>query len=279
VGHEAVFYFDVLGFRHMAGKTAQAAVDALSALAEVLHNLAITRQTAPWSHRYSLGDSVFLTHPDLGQALRLARDLVCNLVHSDVTKHDPLLVRGALAWGAVHHVKGIFLTSDEPANLVGKPVVEAVMLEQRSGLKGPRILLSEQLAQTIAAADHALADWQLRPTFAPGVWEVLWLLPSDPAEFAREERTIRDVCQLALSLLKTRGRHPEYGAHYRAFVLLAARCIERSEKFVKSGKVAPSQPLGTFLSATAIQEICDTTSGLPDEYVTTLMRLIESIGR
>ena len=55
--------------------------------------------------------------------------------------------------------------------------------------------------------------------------------------------------------------------------------VKRGEKFVKSGKVVPSQPLGTLLSATAIQEICDTTSGLPDEYVTTLMRLTEAIGR
>ncbi|HEV8711466.1 MAG TPA: hypothetical protein VGX03_01400, partial [Candidatus Binatia bacterium] len=132
---------------------------------------------------------------------------------------------------------------------------------------------------TLRTRSKRLADWQLRPTSAPGVWEVLWLLPSDPADFAREERAVRDVCQLALHLLRTRGGHPEYGAQYRAFALLVARCIERSEKFVKSGKVAANQPRRNFLSTTAVQEICDTTSGLPDEYVTDLLRLIESIGR
>jgi hypothetical protein len=195
-----------------------------------------------------------------------------------VTKHNPVLVRGALTWGEVYHVKGIFLTSDEPANLVGKPVVDAVTLEQKSGLKGPRIFLPEQLAQTIAVADQTLADWQLRSTSAPGVWEVLWLLPSDPDDFARAENTVRHVCQLALHLLRDKGGHPEYGAQYRAFALLAARCIERGEKFMKSGKVVPTQPLRTFLSATAVHKICDTTSGLPDDYVMALLRLIESIG-
>jgi hypothetical protein len=44
-------------------------------------------------------------------------------------------------------------------------------------------------------------------------------------------------------------------------------------------KVEPSQPLCTFLSATAVQEIGDTTGGLLDEYDTAPLRLIESIGR
>jgi hypothetical protein len=211
-------------------------------------------------------------------ALKQARELVFNLVCLNVTRAEPVLVRGALACGEIHHVKGIFLTSDEPANLVGEPVVEAVMLEHGLGLKGPRILLSEDLVQTITAADRLLAEWQLRPTSTPGVWEVLWLLPSSPAELLHEEPAVRDVCRLALSLLKIRGGHPEYGAQYRAFVILTARCIERVEKFVYNGKIAPTPALSTLMTTAAIAEICDTTSGLPDEYVTELLRLVDSIG-
>jgi hypothetical protein len=87
------------------------------------------------------------------------------------------------------------------------------------------------------------------------------------------------VCQLALRLLKRNGGHREYGAQYRAFVLLAGRCVERLEKFVRNGQAALTVPLTNFLSVTSVKEICDTTSGLPDEYVTELLRLVESIGR
>jgi len=279
MGSETVFYFDVLGFRHMAGGTAQAAVDALSDLAELLRSPAIAQQTEQWSHRYSLSDSVFLTYPDPAQALRQAGDLVFNLVNLNLTKDDPVLVRGALAHGEVRHLKGIFLTSEEPANLVGDAVVEAVTLEHTTGLKGPRIFLSERLAHTIAAADKALAEWQLRPTAAPGVWEVLWLLPSNPADFVQDELAVKDLCDLSLQLLRTKGGHLEYGSHYREFTLLAGRCIERVEKFTKNGTVTPTLLLTTFLPVPVLKEICDATSGLPDEYITQLLRLVESIGR
>lgn len=103
---------------------------------------------------------------------------------------EPLLVRGALAEGEVRHVKGIFLKSNDPANLVGQGVVDAVVLEQSSGLKGPRILIAEQLARELP---QAFADWLLRPTSAPGVCEVLWLLPPDPASFSVGEGVSRGL--------------------------------------------------------------------------------------
>lgn len=276
---ETVFHFDVLGFRHMAGGTARAAVEALSDLAELLRSPAIAQQTAQWSHRYSLSDSVFLTHPDPVQAVRQARDLVFTLAHADVTRAEPVLVRGALACGEIYHVPGIFLTSDEPANLVGEPVMEAILLEHASGLKGPRIFVSEHFMQTITITDHRFAEWQLRPTAASGVWEVLWLLPTDPDALYREEHAVQEVCQLALRLLKRNGGHREYGAQYRAFALLAGRCVERMEKWGRNGQVTLTLPLTEFLSVAAVKEICDTTTGLPDEYVTELLRLVESIGR
>lgn len=263
----------------MAGGAARAAVDALSDLAELLRSPAMTQQTEQWSHRYALSDSVFLTHPDPVQALRQAGDLVFNLVNLNLTKDDPVLVRGALAHGEVRHLKGVFLSSEEPANLVGDAVVEAVTLEHTTGLRGPRIVLSERLVHAIAATDRALVDWQLRPTAAPGVWEVLWLLPSDPADFAQDELAVKDLCDLALQLLKTKGGHPEYGAHYREFALLAGRCIERVEKCTKNGAITPTLPLTTFLPVVTVKEICDATSGLPDDYTAHFLRLVASLAR
>jgi hypothetical protein len=276
---ETVFYFDVLGFRQLAGGNAQGAVDALSALAGVLQSPALVQQTAQWSHRYALSDSVFLTQSDPVQALYQAGDLVFNLVSLNLTKDEPVLVRGALAHGEVRHLKGIFLSSNEPANLVGDAVVEAVALEHAGDMKGPRIFLSEGLVQTIAAADPALAEWLLRPTVTPGVWEVLWLLPSTPAEFSQDEQVVKDLCDLSLQLLKTKGGHLQYGAHYREFALLAGRCIERVEKFTKRGVLTLSVPLSTFLPFTAIREIGNVTSGLPDEYISQMLRLAESLTR
>lgn len=157
--------------------------------------------------------------------------------------------------------------------------MEAVTLTEAYGLKGPRIFLSEALAGTIAGSDPDLAGWQLRPTSAPGVWEVLWILPPEPSQFVQDELVVNDLCKLALRLLRRNGGHPIYGAHYREFVSPAGRCIERVAKFAKSGRLAPRLSMTTFLSATDVKAILDTTSGLPDEYVAHLMRLVESIGR
>ncbi len=279
MGQEAVFYFDVLGFRHMAGGTADAAIDALSDLAEILRIPEIFNRTEAWSHRYALSDSVFLTRQDPVEALRHASELVFNLVQLSAGREEPTLVRGALAFGEVRHLKGIFLATDEPANLVGQAVVEAVTLTEAYGLKGPRIFLSDALAGTIARSEPELADWQLRHTSAPGVWEVLWILPPAPSQFVQDELAVNEVYKLALRLLGQHGGHPVYGAHYREFALLAGGCIERVAKFAKSDRLAPRLPLTTFLSATEVKEILDTTSGVPDDYVAHLMRLVESIGR
>jgi len=279
MGQEAFFYFDVLGFRHMAGGTGDAAIDALSDLAEILRIPEIFNRTGAWTHRYALSDSVFLTRQDPVEALRHASELVFNLVQLNAAKEEPTLVRGALAFGEVHHLKGVFLATDEPANLVGPAVVEAVTLTEAYGLKGPRIFLSDALAETIARSDPELGTWQLRPTSAFGVWEVLWILPAEPAQFVQDELAVNNLCKLALRLLRRNGGHPIYGAHYRGFVSLVGRCIERVANFAKSGRLAPRLPLTTFLSAAEVKEILDTTSGLPDEYVAHLTWLVESIGR
>ncbi len=120
MGEEGVFYFDVLGFRHVAGGTADAAIDTLSDLAEILRIPEIFDRTGAWTHRYALSDSVFLTRQDPVETLRHASELVFNLVQLNAATGEPTLVRGALAFGEVRHLKGIFLATDEPANLVAR---------------------------------------------------------------------------------------------------------------------------------------------------------------
>lgn len=268
---EAVFYFDVLGFRQMAEGPSDGAVDALSDLAALLRHEHLFPEARMWSRRYALSDSVFLTQVDPTVAIEQASDLVFNLFQ--LNRARPFLIRGAIAYGEVQHVKGVFLASDEPANLVGPAVVQAVVLEQASGLKGPRILLPESLAREAPAA---LREWLLRPTSAPGVWEVLWLLPSNPATVGDYEDGIRNICTTALELL-TLGGHATAGAHYREFVLLAARSLERLRQFTRDGRVHVKLPFGEWLPAAKVRSVLSTTSGLPDEYVASLTALVRAL--
>lgn len=273
MAREAVFYFDVLGFRQMAAGAAGDAVDALSDLAALLQHEKVFPEANKWSHRYALSDSVFLTHADPTLALRQASDLVFNLFQLNLhNRSAPFLVRGAVTYGEVHHLKGVFLASEEPANLVGHAVVEAVMLEQTSGLKGPRILVSESLARD---TESSLREWLLRPTSAPGAWEILWLLPASPADVADYEDSLAGICEMALSLLKN-GGHAAFGAHYREFVMLAARSLERLHEFAKQGRAHVARPWSSFLPAGRVRSECGATSGLPDEYVRSLMGVVES---
>lgn len=269
---ETVFYFDVLGFGHKAMGSSESAVDALESLAILLGTDAIGHLTGRWDGQYALSDSVFLTHKSAETAVRQAAILVSNLVSMTPAGDEPLLVRGALVHGAVRHLKGIFLKNQERANLVGPAVVEAVALEESSGLKGPRIMVAEDLVRTLPPS---LVGWLLRPTSASAVWEVLWLLPVDPSGIENDAVYIRTFCAQALALLRTHGGNPVYGAHYREFLLLAARSAKRISEFEEAGKI-PTPPV-TFFRRSEVSATCEATSGLPEDYVAKLMRVIESI--
>jgi hypothetical protein len=268
---EAVFYFDVLGFRQMADTASARAVDVLGDLAALLQDQGLSLNRQKWHRRYALSDSVFLTHGNATTTLVQASDLVFNLFQ--LTRKRPFLLRGGIAYGKVQHVKGVFLTSKEPANLVGSAVVEAVQLEQSSGLKGPRILLSERLARSVK---DSIREWLLRPTSAAGVWEVLWLLPSRPSEVAEYQDGMLCICETALDLARFGGQ-PTVGAHYREFLLLMARCLTRLRKFVGEGRVRITIPLARFLPADKVRRTLDAISGVPDEYCSSLLTMIDSL--
>lgn len=150
--------------------------------------------------------------------------------------------------------------------------MDAVALEEGSGLKGPRILLSEEMARSLPP--H-LVDWLLRPTSAPGIWEVLWPLPTDPKDVVNDASCIKELSDRALALLRTHGGHPSYGAHYRELLLLTARCAARITRLCREEAIT-LPPMSPFLTRAGVLASCEATSGIPDEYVTSLMRLVES---
>ena len=174
------------------------------------------------------------------------------------------------------HVRGIFLTSDEPANLVGDGVLEAVRLEQ-VGLKGPRLFLADALVRRLETQDRQLVRWLLRPTAAPGVWEVLWPLPDGPAALEGDELTIKDLCVLAIRLLRPHGGQPNYGEHYREFLLLVSRSIERAARYVRAKKASVRLALSDFIPRADVEEAVESTSGLPGEFVRDVYALLDSI--
>ena len=265
MNEEAVFYFDVLGFQARAAGSAASAIDALSALAQILGTPQLTALTGQWAYRYSLSDSVFLTAADPLSAAKQAGALVFSLVHFTGTDDEPVLVRGALAFGPVRHLRGIFLTTSEAANLVGPAVVDAVRLEQ-IGLRGPRIIIPESLVAILAARDSEFVKWTLRPTALPGVWEVLWLLPAHPKDLKDEELSLMDVSGLAVQLFKKHEGHPAYGTHYREFLLLAARSVARALRYVERHEAALTIPIPSLLPAREIAEACESMSGLPIDF-------------
>ena len=267
MGQEAVFYFDILGFREMPGETAAQAVEALNDLATILGQPQLLQSTAKWKRAYALSDSVFLTHDDPIEALALAGELVFNLVGLNVRSADPVFVRGGVGVGEVRHVGSILSSSSTPANLIGEGVVRAVRLAEGHGLKGPRIFLAEETARLVEGSLPNAAEWQLAPTAVSGVWELLWLLPRQAADWPQEELWVSDICNLAVRLLSEKGSHPGYGEHYRELFLLAARSVERIRIGAAKGTLEVKAPLDGFFPVPLMDEIFESTTGLPATFV------------
>lgn len=281
MAREAVFYFDVLGFADLPTNDAVRALTDLAA--------ALTRPrgggasaTSEWPARYALSDSVFLAHPDPVWAINEAAELVSNLLLFTRGGERPLLVRGAIALDTVEHLRGVFTPdAGAAANVVGPGVVRAVRLAEASGLKGPRLLVPDELAAHVMEVDPRLARWRLRPTETPGAWEVLWPLPDRPEQMEAEADILRELCTLALELAGRYGGHPRYGDHYREFALLAARCLGRVVEHEASMTLArPSrETLAQALPATAVSRLASRTSGLPRAFVQELAEVAAQLAR
>ena len=164
-------------FRPESGGSAAAAVDALSDLASIFStqsSIARYLQAAAWRRRYGLSDSIFLVADDPAAACAAAAEIFFNLAFYSSQTDDAVLLRGAITLGDAREIGPLF-PETASANLVGEAVVRAVQLE-KSGGKGPRLLLSDEV---IGALPAEFASWMLDRT-AEGPAELLWPLAPDP---------------------------------------------------------------------------------------------------
>lgn len=220
-----VLFADILGFSNLARTPgAEGATDALSDLAHLLSSedeLVRLLQSAVWSERYGLSDSILLVAQDPIQACRAAAELFFNLAYINHQAQAPVLIRGAITIGEALRVKPIFPES-ATANLVGEAVVRAVKLEAE-GPKGPKLLVSEETARAWESSAQP-ASWLLSRN-EKGQAELLWLLSPDPA--LANGLLIGEVCSSAFRLVREYGSNPSFGYHYLGYLDLTIRSLER----------------------------------------------------
>ena len=219
----AVFYADILGFSIAA--TEPGARRALGQLSDVAHllstqdSLAKYLQRPTWNARYGLSDSIFLLAHDATEACAAAAEFFFNLAYYNATEKLPVMMRGSITFGEVRKTRPIFPETGR-GNLVGEAVVRAVQLE-RSGPKGPRLLVSPEVAKALKKnpSRKHLLDTRAKTS------ELLWLLPEGLA--LAEGQLIGDVaqaaCRQALNARPTTDALP----HLAAYVDLAIRSIQR----------------------------------------------------
>jgi hypothetical protein len=223
----AVFYADILGFSIAA--TEPGAGRALGQLSDVAHilstenSLAKYLQRQVWNARYGLSDSIFLLARDAADTCLAGAEFFFNLASYNATEELPVLMRGSITFGEVRKTRPIFPETAK-GNVVGEAVVRAVQLE-RSGPKGPRLLVSAEVAKALKknSSKKHLLDIHAETN------ELLWLLPEDLA--LAEGLLIGDVagaaCRLALSAGPTSAALP----HLAAYADLAIRSILRLKQF------------------------------------------------
>lgn len=227
--NRVVFFADILGFAGMAWKPGSLeAIDALSEMATVLSSedqIARLVRSDVWTERYGLSDSLFLVAEEPRGTCAAAAQLFFNLAYIGLDAAAPVLIRGAITAGEARRTDPLFPESAS-ANLVGKAVVEAVALE-RSGVKGPRLLVSEAVAG-ILEADREVGHWPLDRT-ENGVAEILWFLPASPSRdrIRLNGTMIGELCGAVSELFLRVGLDPEIGPQYAAYLRVALKSLLR----------------------------------------------------
>lgn len=94
------------------------------------------------------------------------------------------------------------------------------MLLEKSGAKGPRLLVSGEVAEAVRGTQ---VGWLLEPLGAAE--ELLWLLPPDPA--AADGDMIAAVAQAAVGLFERHTGEPRVKAHYVGYLDLVTRALLR----------------------------------------------------
>jgi len=216
-----VFFADVLGFselsRQGASSGAARALDDIALLfsdhQEIAQHL---NAGSPWTERYGLSDSIVLLALDPVAAVTAASEFFFDLAWLNVaTPEQRVLMRGSITRGDVKKVPPIFKETGT-ANVIGEAVVRAVLME-KSGAKGPRLLIDDGVAHAIADAPCA---WLIDR--AESIPEVLWLLPVDPTGDLFRLRAIAEG--IVRSFLAAEGAA---AIHYVAYVDLLIRSLTR----------------------------------------------------
>lgn len=216
-----VFFADVLGFSVMATRSPGDAERALDDVALLFsHHDEITKYLqsgSPWQARYGLSDSIFLIAADPVAAAAAAAQFFFRLAYlNSSVPEQRVLMRGALAAGEVRELGPIFAET-ATGNVVGAAVVKAAVLE-KSGAKGPRLLVDEIVADAVRKSKYA---WLLDDREA--TTELLWLLPPDPSDF--DLTHVRAVCVAASDAFLSAPA--EVAEHYVAYVDLVLRSLLR----------------------------------------------------
>lgn len=216
-----VFFADVLGFSAMATEDTARAERALDDVALLFSShdeiAAYLQRDSPWTSRYGLSDSILLIAKDSVAAASAAAQFFFQLAYLNTAVPDQrVLMRGAVVRGDVVE-RGPIFTESGKANVVGEAVVRATLLE-KSGVKGPRLLVDENVAGVLRGSKHA---WLLDD--AEGVREWLWPLPPDPSDI--EISHLRPVCSSSAEAFLTAPAR--VADHYVAYVDLILRSLQR----------------------------------------------------
>jgi hypothetical protein len=221
-----LFYADILGFSEMSARPgARRALEQLSDIARLLSSedsLARYLQRPIWRARYGLSDSIFLVGDDPVEVSAATAEFFFNLAFYNASQGMPVLIRGAITFGEIRETEAVFPETARK-NLVGEAVVRAVNLE-KSGIKGPRLLISKEVAGTLKRS-------KLKPlmdTTAEAETELLWPLPPDIS--LANEHLIGDVVSRAVRLALDAHRGRKSFDHYLAYLDLCLRSLLRLKR-------------------------------------------------
>jgi hypothetical protein len=156
-------------------------------------------------------------------------------------------------------LKGVFLQTNDPANVVGDGVLDAIRSAEESGLKGPRLLASQKAIDAAQGLDRDLVERIAIPTAMQGVWDVLWLLPARAEDLRAPD--IACVGGMAVRYLGRWGGDPRFGAHYREFVLL----VLKSEIKLRTWS-GPRRRVTPFLDRRELRRVMDSVTGLSEDF-------------
>lgn len=216
-----IFYADILGFSRLSqvdvGQAAEALED-LTTLFSTEDELArYVQRDAPWSRRFALSDSMLLIADETESAVLAAGAMFFSATYLNASVPEKIfMMRGSIVRGDWHELNGLF-PETAARNAVGPGVAEAVMLE-KSGAKGPRLIVSAPVRDSIESSG-------IRRLLSSdgGHDELLWPLAQrggDP-----DLSMLRPLFDGAWE--RTRVGWDDAAIHYAGFAGLLLRSIER----------------------------------------------------